>query len=89
MSEGRILPIRNQKRTNEMQMNEAFQLKIRLPAEIKEWASARAARNFRSLTSEIAHTLKLAMECESGGNERMIARPSLLRGPSPEDGEAR
>jgi hypothetical protein len=39
-----------------------LQLKIRLSAEIKEWASARAARNFRSLTAEIAHTLKLAME---------------------------
>lgn len=46
-------------------MTEAhLQLKIRLPAEIKEWASARATRNFRSLTSEIAHILKVAMELE-------------------------
>jgi hypothetical protein len=46
-------------------MTEAhLQLKIRLPADIKEWALARATRNFRSLTSEIAHTLKLAMERE-------------------------
>ncbi|MBR1362803.1 hypothetical protein ABIF96_006514 [Bradyrhizobium ottawaense] len=39
-----------------------LQVKLRLPPEIKKWASARAARNFRSLTSEITHTLKLAME---------------------------
>jgi len=46
-------------------MTEAhLQLIIRLTAEIKEWASERADRNFRSLTSEIAHTLKLAMERE-------------------------
>jgi hypothetical protein len=41
-----------------------LQLKIRLSPEIKEWASVRATRNFRSLTSEIAHTLKLVMERE-------------------------
>jgi hypothetical protein len=39
-----------------------LQVKVRLSSEIKEWASARAARNFMSLTSEIAHTLKVAME---------------------------
>jgi hypothetical protein len=61
--ENRALPIRNQKRTEVFEMVDAhLQVKIRLPPEIKEWASARAARNFRSLTSEIAHTLKLAME---------------------------
>jgi hypothetical protein len=42
-----------------------LQVKIRIPLEIKEWASARAARNFRSLTSEIAHTLKSAMDRET------------------------
>ena len=68
-------------------MTEALQLKIRLPAEIKDWASARATRNFRSLTSEIAHTLKLAMERETGANEGMIARPSSPRGLLPGHGE--
>ena len=39
-----------------------LQVKIRLSPEIKEWVSVQATRNYRSLTSEIAHTLKLAME---------------------------
>jgi hypothetical protein len=64
-SEGRVLSIRNKNEPTICNMTDAnLQLKIRLPPEIKEWVSARAARNYRSLNSEIAHTLKMAMERE-------------------------
>jgi hypothetical protein len=43
---------------------ERLTLSIRLPREMKTWLEAEAARNDRSLSSEVIHTLRAHMDNE-------------------------
>jgi hypothetical protein len=43
---------------------------LRIPTEIRSWLEGEAAKNFRSLTSEIIIALRERMECEEAKRSR-------------------